>query len=149
MINFQRLQAKSPSPAKPAEKPQPKASVTRRSSPTTNKKGAKASPKPAAAAAASADASKLGLDATAPGDEIEVEVGSAVAHCLSKLSEQLHTGADRCLLPANTNFTGLWCDAVVWESLRSTTELKPCIPELLSTFEGHPSLYHSSASDTH
>ena len=73
------LQAKAPSPAKPADKPKPTASATRGLPSSTTKKGAKASPQPAAASAASADASELGIDATAPGDDIEVEVGSAAA----------------------------------------------------------------------
>lgn len=145
MVPVHWLQAKSPSPTKPADTPKPKASATRGGSPSTTKKGAKApptkkgakaSPKPAAAAAASADALKLGVDPTAPGDEVEQEVGSAAAYCLSKLSEQLHTGADRCLLPAHTNASRLWCCSVVVQSLRQM-ELKQCIPGLQLTSKGH------------
>eukprot|EP00891_Asterochloris_glomerata_P009808 jgi/Astpho2/9808/Aster-03779 len=81
-------QAKSPSPTKPADTPKPKASATRGGSPSTTKKrakapptqkGPKASPKPAAAAAASADPLKLGVDPTAPGDEVEQEVEEAAS----------------------------------------------------------------------
>ena len=103
MLTVHWLQAKTPSPAKPAGKPKPKASATRGASPSTTKKGAKTSLKPAAAAAASADAMKLGADATAPVDDIEEEVGFAAAYSLGNLSEGLHSAADHCLLTAYTN----------------------------------------------